>query len=410
LERTVESPPGKAAARLTVAARLTAAAIALASLIAVSQACYAAALILFTASVWRGRTPSAVRVPAFLYPFSLYAVLTIASAVVSLEPGRSLPRLRELLLYGMAILVASCFHGERLGTWLLRVVAASGVVLAGWGLVQYLRWSVDIRARIRGPISHYMTYSGILMLATVVCLVLALWARRPAIGVAYGAATAFLGAVLLLTRTRSAYLGLAAAVVALVAWRRPRLLAFAPVVAVGILALVPPSVFHRIRSIADPRDETNLARYYLWRGGLAIVGDYPYLGVGPHMVRKVYNGRLVRTRGGPEPYRDPRTPTRSDTHLHNNVLQVAAEKGLPALAAWLAMVGTMAATALRSSRAEPASPLGPAALLSLAAFLVAGLFEYNAGDSEVLLVLLALVSLGGAGSPATGPGAGPVPA
>ena len=153
-----------------------------------------------------------------------------------------------------------------------------------------------------------------------------------------------------LTKTRSAYLGFVAACVVLVALRRPRLLLWSPVVLVLVLSFVPPTVFTRMYSIFDPDNDTNLARYYLWKGGVRMIADYPFLGVGPRMVKPVYMGTLPEAR--PEvPYRDPATPTDSDAHLHNNILQVTAERGIPALGAWLAMFGVMSLAALRGGGA-----------------------------------------------------------
>jgi len=123
-----------------------------------------------------------------------------------------------------------------------------------------------------------------------------------------------------------------------------------------------------------------------------MINDHPILGVGPHMVKDVYMGRADGYR--PKvPYRDPRTPTKSDAHLHNNFLQVAAERGLPALAAWLAIFSVMLAEIFRQFRARPKDPGAVAALLCLTAFLAAGFFEFNFGDSEVLMALLTMVSL-----------------
>ena len=81
-------------------------------------------------------------------------------------------------------------------------------------------------------------------------------------------------------------------------------------------------------------------------------------------------------------------------HLHNVPMQIAAERGLPALAAWLVFVVIGAASACcgRSGtdrRApSPARASRPSSRCS-----AAGLFEYNFGDSEFLMLFLGLITL-----------------
>ena len=100
----------------------------------------------------------------------------------------------------------------------------------------------------------------------------------------------------------------------------------------------------------------------------------------------------------------------TNPHLHNVPLQIAAERGLPALAVWLAFVALVVQASFRMFRRngggspgrampEGSAPpgqvrvLAAAALASLAAMLAAGLFEYNFGDSEFLMLLLVLITL-----------------
>jgi O-antigen ligase len=83
-------------------------------------------------------------------------------------------------------------------------------------------------------------------------------------------------------------------------------------------------------------------------------------------------------------------------HLHNSFLQLAAERGLPALAAYLAMTALAMAAAWRGFAREgrfagPRADLWLGALLAVLAFNLAGLFENNWGDTEVQrLALFAL--------------------
>jgi hypothetical protein len=74
-------------------------------------------------------------------------------------------------------------------------------------------------------------------------------------------------------------------------------------------------------------------------------------------------------------------------------MQVAAERGVPALGAWLWFIGSAAAGLwglLRNGRHRFLAACG---LGAIAAMLGAGLFEHNFGDSEFLMLFLTLITL-----------------
>jgi O-antigen ligase len=128
-----------------------------------------------------------------------------------------------------------------------------------------------------------------------------------------------------------------------------------------------------------------------------MVLERPVFGQVPGMVEVVYPR-----------YRWPEAPNPRQPHLHNNLMQIAAERGLPGLVFSLWWVGVAFLAALRQSR-RAAAGRGPGwaaagALAALAAVFVAGLFEYNLGDSEVLMLVLLLTAVpfaqDGPGTPA----------
>ena len=81
-------------------------------------------------------------------------------------------------------------------------------------------------------------------------------------------------------------------------------------------------------------------------------------------------------------------------------MQIAAERGLPALGVWLWFIGALVAGALPAvPRSGGDRVLPPPALAAIVAMLAAGMFEYNFGDSEFLMLFLVLVTLPFAASP-----------
>jgi O-antigen ligase len=180
-----------------------------------------------------------------------------------------------------------------------------------------------------------------------------------------------------ISRTRNAWLGtiVGLGVVAIV--RAPKLL-WGLAAAVAILVILRPApVVGRLTVV----DASSVDRYYMWQAGIDMIRDKPVFGQGPGRILAVY----------PE-YRWPAAPNAQQPHLHDNALQIAAERGLPCLAWWLWWVAAAMGDAWREVRGG-AGWAAVAALAFLAAFMAAGLFEYNFGDSEILMFTLLVSAL-----------------
>ena len=257
----------------------------------------------------------------------------------------------------------------------------AGALSAVYGIVQYGIFDFDnLGQRVQGTLGHYMTYSGLIML--VACVAAArvmfreqdrLWAAliMPAVLVA-----------LALTFSRNAWVGACAGISLLFLLRDFRLVALLPVAAALFLAFAPAPIADRLYSTFRLSDPTNMDRLAMIRSGLRIIKDDPLTGVGPDMIIQVYPH-----------YRDPGAVKQSNPHLHNVPLQIAAERGLPG-ARRLALVHRRRCCA--TSAEAPivgdafAADCGAGGVVAM---LAAGMFEYNFGDSEFLMLFLLLVTL-----------------
>jgi O-antigen ligase len=91
-------------------------------------------------------------------------------------------------------------------------------------------------------------------------------------------------------------------------------------------------------------------------------------------------------------------------HLHNNLIQTAAETGIPSALAYVALVvaSFVGAWPLARDRSRPVvRSLARGALAANAALFVAGMFEYNFGDVEILRAMLLFLVLPFAAARAT---------
>lgn len=321
-----------------------------------------------------------------------YLVLLVASVAASQDVRASLRSLSELFSFATLGLALIYLKGERRVRWLVDCLILVGTLIAAHGLGQLLAGMGDVEQRIRGPFSHYMTFAGFLLPIDLLLIARLLRRRAAADGGPSGwldrkwVATLCLVAIsaaLVSSLTRSAWLALAVGLALVVLLVQPRLLLLAPPVAALALVVLPVPVVHRLLSMADRSDGSNYDRICMAEAGLHMIAERPLLGLGPDLVKRVY-----------PLYRHPTAPRLLVPHLHNSYLQIAAERGIPELAVYLALLGTALATAWRGFRAGgSAADLHLGALGALVAFAVAGLFEHNWGDSEVQRLILLLVAV-----------------
>lgn len=269
----------------------------------------------------------------------------------------------------------------------VRALTITALFLSGYGLVQFFLLGYherELEKRITASLSHVMTFSGMMVAMSLLLIVLAFRSRERLVILAAGLTSA----ALLLTFTRGAWIGWAAGLAVLALSRRPRwLLYLAPVVILAI-TFSPLPFFARVVSTFDTQQASNLDRIRMIQAGVAIIADYPIFGVGPTNVREVY-----------PLYRSDDAPRFSVPHLHNNVVQIWAERGVLALVAYLMMFILFIRECLRAIRENPEGRSWAVAGIAVAvALTTAGIFEYNFGDNEVLFVTLVGMSMVAKGS------------
>lgn len=329
-----------------------------------------------------------------LLPLAAYAGCFVLSATFSYDPATSLQELSTLYAVLTLPLALLLVRGERQARVAILSVVGISAVLAVYGLVQFAFTDYGpLHQRIPGPFSHYMTFSGVLLLG------LALIAGRLSIAGGWRSRAnwvglALVGGALVLTLTRSAWLGAFALAVAAMALQRRRVfLSFAAVLvvaAVSLAAVAPtlwPTYWQRATSMVDVRNPSNYDRLcMLWAGG-QMIADRPFTGIGPAMVREWY-----------PVYRHPTSVRARVKHLHNTFVHMAASRGIPSLLSYLwlmAAAATMAFEGYRreGGRAGPRADLYLGVLFALLALNVAGLFEANWRDTEIQRWTLFLLAL-----------------
>jgi O-antigen ligase len=314
-------------------------------------------------------------------PLVLYAADSTLSALLAERHIHSFGEAAlwgKILLFPAALILYRNIPRSRYAA--MKMFFIFGIFSAGYGLAQYIaRYGRhDLEHRISGQTAHVMTLSGLLLPAALVFLVLWINSMRNIVLIICVVTTHL---ALLLTYTRSAWLGWIVAVAVLLILKWPRALAWAVPVGILAISLAPLPFFSRVISSFDIKQSSNLDRIRMAEAGVEIIKDYPLLGVGPANVKEVYP--LYRKHDAPR-FRIP--------HLHNNMIQLWAERGVLALVAYLFLQILF----LRECARAWGGPLSRFAEIGVAvtvALAVAGLFEFNFGDTEVFWILLDIFAM-----------------
>ena len=343
------------------------------------------------------------RKPPVLLPLGLFFAWTMVSLAAHSSWHLGYPQVKKFYVFLMLFLVVSAFRYVRQIRWIAWGWALAAALSAGWAVNQFYNkyqdakethqdfYTLYVTSRITGFMSHWMTFSGHMMIALMVVGALVFFTAWQRWNILLVAAGVLIAAGLLLAETRSMWLGAAAGAAYLIwFWKRWMLVALPALL--GVLVLANPfALGDRIKSSFKPHGEldSNAHRAMCRAIGWQMIKAHPLLGVGPEEV-------------GPQHlnYLPPGTklplPQGYYGHLHSIYFQYAAERGVPAMLALMWMLARMLydfIRALRRGIAEHRWALH-GAIAVIIAVLIGGVYEYNLNDSEVLAMFLAAMGCG----------------
>jgi len=241
------------------------------------------------------------------------------------------------------------------------------------------------RFRVSGFSRQFLTYAEQMQIFALLAFGVAiagLRARRWLI-VALGLASLF-SLALILTASRAviaSFLLALLAVAGLTGGRRVALAAIAAVLALGAFSVY---VLTGARTpvAASFADDSSARRLAYMRAGLRLIPEHPLLGVGADAHKHHW-----REWGFPGDY---------VTHTHSTPIQIALDRGLPALGCYVWLMAALLLMTWRGYRGTgnpQAGGLMLGAFGALIGFSASSLANYNFGDSEVVMLLLAVVGL-----------------
>lgn len=319
-------------------------------------------------------------------PIGAFVLLSVLSCFFSTLPSRSLIQIKGFGTYLLVVFVAALLDDAADVKLVVDAWRITALYLVLRGFVEWISGSPSLDFRIAGGLSVYMTYAGLLLVFVT------LLGARGISGGSRGARWADIGIALAgvlataLTLTRGAYVGLAVGLLAVLLAARPRFALAVPFVVALFFVLMPLPVRDRLMSVTNPNDVTMNDRVAMWKAGGAMIRERPLFGVGPGRVKALYSS-----------YRVPGWVEPRPGHLHNNLVMIAAETGIPSALAYLAFVGAFFLGAVRivrkTLRGDAVRGIALGAIGAMAALFAAGMFEYNFGDVEILMATLVVATL-----------------
>lgn len=354
------------------------------SSITVTQAGYILALMAWVAKMVVDKKLHVHRTPLDL-PLLAYLVAEVIALIFSIDRMDAIMRLlKRFWLIPIIYLVASNVGDERTVKRLLTALIMTAATVFCWGLVDYFEGS-GLNSRF-SPFHHWQTTGGLTMIVATFAICILLWGISGAKRALLGVAAIVIIASLLFTFTRGSWLGLIAAVFTAGVYKDKKLIAALLAAILVIYAFVPTPLKERAKSIFYPYHPSNVERLYMWRSGLEMIKDRPITGVGDIDLGDIYSKYML--------------PEAKETHghLHSNFIHFGVTLGLLGLGTilWLFIKIFLMELSIYKNTPLNHRYLKSVVLACIAIFVgfnVNGLFEWNFGDSEIIMLIWFTVGL-----------------
>ncbi|MFQ6007822.1 MAG: O-antigen ligase family protein [Candidatus Zixiibacteriota bacterium] len=376
--------------------------------IAIAQISLGLSLVLFLILVVTTRCNPFVRSLKWFYIFvALYIFWLLLSALVGPTPLRSVWIAKEEWLFCAIPIGIFLFDFPRYRNKLIAAFGSGVMLVAIYGIVQHFtgfHWFKAIPPKTApdygylacGNFSHSLTFGNYFSTAAVFLIGFAFGAydKLNKSSLAFFIFSALMGMIAtVLSYSRGAILGLVMvlAVMGLILKRRYFLITFAIIAAIGITIVIAiPGITMRFTDKTE-KDLGGIyegGRVFIWKNSLKVIEEHPVFGVGQGNFRSAYTSHL----------RPDIPEKRKHAHAHNDLLNVAAVAGIPAMLAFLGMWIAAVSYFWKGwrMRHETGSDgiFSLAALLGSLVFFVTSIFEATFADEEVRQMLMFIWAAG----------------
>jgi len=322
--------------------------------------------------------------PSFFWPLLAYIFLSLISALLSVNQKVSFKDSKELLLFFIVPIVYLGFTEIKTLKNANVALLISGYASSLYVIYTYFFETAKPYSRATGFVGQKMTQAGLLMLFCCMALSIFLFSKEK-IRFLWGAAFLVALFALILTQTRSSWIALVFCAVLILLFYKPKTLIIIPLALVLFYFISPKWIKERTLSIFSLKRKPDQYRIEYLKVGIEIIKNFPIFGTGPDTVDIVFQ----------DPKYELSEEARKNVHLHNNIIQTGAERGIPTLIAWLAFIALTFLSLFRllKNKDPTLHAFTVGALGALIGLFIAGLFEYNFADSEITALFLYMITI-----------------
>ena len=320
------------------------------------------------------------------YLLGFYLLVQVVFSFFSAEPGESMSNVfRRASLYPVFFATFLFVENkEQLKKILVWFFLFSALVCC----IELVRYFVDFFSQSEKPLSEfrleyygYPITNGEIKMLIVLTIVPLIFLKEKFV---FNRLILILIAIpvfvtLFLTDSRNAFLGVFAGLLIIGLLRNKYFLAGLVAVVVLFIFFAPAALRERVDSIVDLNQASNHSRIVMWETGERMIADHPIIGFGDIDINKLY-----------AQYKKPEYHGEG-AHMHNNYFQILVMFGFVGFISWLAAMLYIFFKQIKVYRLakndEVLRSLALISLVSMVAFQISGLTEWNFGDAEFAVVL-----------------------
>lgn len=321
--------------------------------------------------------------PPFIIYFLIYILCTLISIIFSIDIKESFIDSKELFIFLLFPLYFLILNSQKRIMTSLSVILISGIIHSFAGIYQSISWGITLDKRIKGFTSHWMTFAGLMMFILIFFFIKGFYENgNKKNKLIYFILLVPIVIAIGFSLTRSVWVGTFFGIGLFIIYYNYKVLYFLIPLFIIAIFILPQSVKSRFFSIIDLNNATNKDRIIMAQKSFNIFKKKPLFGVGANNIKKVYKET--------EPKNAP-----LNEHLHNNFLQTLAERGIFTLFALIAAFISIIINLIKKIKNGTVfqKNLAIGVLFTFIGFIMAGMFEYNFGHSQIKFILFYFISL-----------------
>ena len=249
-------------------------------------------LLLITSTISFINRSGKIIVPPYFKYLVIFSILTLVSTVFSLDITASIKDNKEIFIYLLIPVFILIIKRTTMFRATIYVVLLSTIISSLFGIIISIREGISLSHRLKGFSSHWMTYSGLLMMVFVFFAVFNIHEKKKTKKIVYYILLIPILTSIFLSLTRSTWIGIfvSTGIFYIHYFRKqPKVLISSLLIISIMFLLLPGSIKSRVFSIFDINNVTNKDRLHMAYTTLQIAKDHPLTGVGSDNVKKIYH-------------------------------------------------------------------------------------------------------------------------